>query len=422
MRPQMVDSLAGVLVMGALSVAGACSSENAQVGRSSFADGGSGGAGPADSGGGSAGTTGGAAGGGAFVQPDSGPITGDSGGGLGLDAACAGSVLNSQLNPSTLLFVIDRSGSMNCNLPSDGQSTAACEAMPQKLDPLKPSKWELTRTALNNALTALSTSGVVTAGLSVFPTDSECAVTEVPAVSLQKLDATQVTAIGTFLNLPTVQPKGSTPLAGATVYAYMDLYERLKQNPTFLNQFVVLLTDGFETCKADFLPSFLPQVKDALSVSIRTFVIGVPGSEDGRQLLSTIAKEGGTARTPDCTAGWAPDTTTPSVGDCHFDLTQSTDFAAELAARLTEISGATLSCELDVPKPPDGGQVDLTKVNVRINGQDILLDTSLCNGGSNGWQYNADLTKILLCGTACTLAQQPNAKVEVILGCPTIVH
>src|SRR5262245_1583638 len=48
-------------------------------------------------------------------------------GGASSGDACASSIVNGTLIPSSLLFVVDRSGSMNCNLPVDGQSTAECE-------------------------------------------------------------------------------------------------------------------------------------------------------------------------------------------------------------------------------------------------------------------------------------------------------
>jgi hypothetical protein len=48
---------------------------------------------------------------------------------------------------------------------------------------------------------------------------------------------------------------------------------------------------------------------------IRTFVVGVPGSEPARTVLSSIAKQGGTAA----------DGCDPQLGNCHFDMTMAKD-------------------------------------------------------------------------------------------------
>ena len=100
-------------------------------------------------------------------------------------------------------------------------------------------------------------------------------------------------------------------------------------------------------------------------------------------------------------------------------MTTSTNFSQDLQDALKKISGAVLSCELDVPKNPTGGAVDPNKVNVTVNGNVVQQDNSTCDQGANGWQYNSTQTKIELCGQACSDAKQPGAKVQVVLGCPT---
>jgi hypothetical protein len=45
-----------------------------------------------------------------------------------------------------------------------------------------------------------------------------------------------------------------------------------------------------------------------------------------------------------------------------------------------------------------------------------------CQDGANGWQYSADGTKVLLCGSACDeVRSDPNAKVDIEFGCETKV-
>lgn len=372
-------------------------------------------------GGGSAGNGGqGNTGGG--IQFDSGS------GGANIDGGCTSSTAVGELKPANLLFVIDRSGSMNCNLPSDGQSSAECEVTPVPKFAGKPTKWELTRDALKLAIDDLQLTGNVSAGMVAFPKDTtDCDVETTPNVLVQTLDATQNTALDGFLDF--ITPKGSTPMAGATILSYGYLLAQLKAAKLPGNTFVVLLTDGFETCKPTEINKLLntdvPAAFNALG--IRTFVIGAPGSENARALLSHIATAGGTAAStctlPTAPADWSQcNSTVPPAacptGDCHFDMTTSKNFSQDLKKALDTISGNVLSCELDVPAPPAGKKIDFDQVGVRLNASDVLRDDSApCASGANGWQFSPDKTKIWLCGTACDDAKKPNSKLEVVLGC-----
>jgi hypothetical protein len=88
----------------------------------------------------------------------------------------------------------------------------------------------------------------------------------------------------------------------------------------------------------------------------------------------------------------------------------------------------TISCELPVPKPEDGVEIDTGRVNVKVVPSDggpekeILQDNNGTCDKVDGWQYNSDKTKILLCGQACADIRKDNgAKVSVLFGCETKV-
>src|SRR5262249_22104096 len=132
------------------------------------------------------------------------------------------------------------------------------------------------------------------------------------------------------------------------------------------NKFVVLITDGAQSQMC----SNPPECADAASctellverevpravadgVGIRTFAIGVPGSEAARTALSRIAKNGGTA-IDGCDA---------QKGNCHFDMTMVPDLGQSLAKALSQIAGQAVSCEFDVPRP-EKGALDLGLLNV----------------------------------------------------------
>ncbi len=89
---------------------------------------------------------------------------------------------------------------------------------------------------------------------------------------------------------------------------------------------------------------------------------------------------------------------------------------------------ATVACELPVPTPKDGGKIDYELVNVSTvsskgAAKDIYQDaTKPCDGGADGWQYNSDKSKIILCGASCdNVRNDAGSKVTVQFGCETRV-
>jgi hypothetical protein len=371
--------------------------------------GGSAASGAGGNGAGGTGGTGGGAGSGIIVGPDSGPVPDDSGG-------CASSTIKAEIIPANMLFVIDRSGSMNCNLPPI-TSSSDCEAKPDRADPMRPSKWEIIRDALKSAFASLPSTA--SAGISYFSNDDECGVQSMPSVAVKAIDAAQVAALSASLDA--MKPAGGTPIVGATILGYKHLHQQLSSPGS---DFLVLLTDGSESCTPADVPGLVStQVPNAFSVGIRTFSIGVPGSEGARGLLSQIAFAGGTAATSTCDHAGTKD-----VGDCHFDMTTSQDFAADLRKALATITGKALTCTFDVPAGPAGIPVDRTRVNVNFTPgggalTPILQDnTSPCDQGADGWQYADGETKIILCGSTCAkVKSDPNARIDIVLGCRTVI-
>ncbi len=167
---------------------------------------------------------------------------------------CAKTTQKADPTPANLLFVLDKSGSMNSN-PPDGDTELGekCANFPVKEFPDEPSKWEVTSDALSNALDTLAGMPNVRAGVTLFPTDSSCGVTADPDIDIASLDDDERGQIADLLS--GVAPSGETPLAGATILSYQHLDERLEAANLKGNHFVVLLTDGAETCKEEELRS-----------------------------------------------------------------------------------------------------------------------------------------------------------------------
>jgi hypothetical protein len=333
--------------------------------------------------------------------------------GFDLGGACASTKIAGKQIPANLLFIIDRSGSMNCN-PPPVTASATCELFPIAQDANQPTKWSITRNAIAQVLGQMPS--INSAGITYFNSDDACGVQAKPNVAIAPLTAPQISALGASLNA--TQPRGETPIVGGVTLGYQHLHAQ----PLTGNKVLVLLTDGAETCAPDQQSAFIDKtVKDAALVGIRTFVIGAPGSDDARAFLSQIAFNGQTPRTAGCTHAAAP----ANVGNCHFDLSGTANLAKELGEALAAISRETLGCEYAVPGA-DQGNVDYGKVNVfyepGTGGSTTVLkdDGKPCDGGANGWQYSADLTKIRLCGTICSQVKaDPKGAVSIALGCAT---
>jgi hypothetical protein len=424
--------MAGSLAISASWFAGACGGSGSVDG-----EGGSGGKGNRGGSGGSGNTSGSSSGGkggvgGSGGSAAAGGATDGGEGGEGSDT-CAATTQVAELTTANLLFVIDKSGSMNCN-PPDGRPgvNERCATFPEKQFPDEDSKWEVTSVALSDALDSLALQPNVQAGLMLFPVPERapssasareeiCYVDGVADVEVGGLDAQGRGDLGMVLDA--VVPEGETPIVGATILSYKYLSEAIRAGDIEGNHFVVLLTDGAETCERGLLSQLVNQdVPNARLWNIRTFVIGAPGSEQARSLLSQIAWEGGTASSTTCSHGGA----TVDEGDCHFDMTESSDLARDLDAALQEISRTKiLSCEYAVP---EGGDVDLNKVNVTFTPGDgareriLKNDTGDCDA-VDGWQYSPDFTKIILCGSVCERVQDdPQGRVSIELGCRTVVR
>ena len=356
-------------------------------------------------------------------QSDAAPQSSQDAGGFD---ECASVAISANLIPANLLFVLDRSGSMNCVAPDgDEKEAALCKTDPRKRGD-SPSKWEITRQALVEALTHLGARENVKLGFSLFPsTGTQCDVEATPEIELHGTGDAFLESTDSVLRA--VVPDGETPIAGSTILGYAHLAEQLKQRQIFGNTYLVLLTDGNETCKPTELEKLVDNdVPLALSAfGIRTFVVGAPGSEGARALLSKIAFQGGTATSDTCDHGDDSET-----ADCHFDMTRSLSFSTDLGKVLTDIAQSrALSCEFQVPRDPAGGSVNLNQVNVTLTSVQEEISLAIgkdpgavgsCKGKVDGWTYSADFQKILLCGESCEAARaSSDGRVEIILGCAT---
>jgi hypothetical protein len=256
---------------------------------------------------------------------------------IAIDAGGSGSKATCGQKDVTALFVIDRSGSMLCNLPPV-TSSLDCEQTPQRVDASQPSKWEVVTDVLSRSFELLipAEPGLrVRAGLSFFSVDDVCGARSQPSIPMSDVTSAHVDLLRQSLS---ITPAGGTPIVGATILAYKYIYQ-----PTFTGDgHVILLTDGADSCQAAYDATVGPgdhiadlidvEAPKALRVGIQTWVIGAPGSEPARHMLSKLALAGGTAR-QDCDPGSDSD---PTSGNCHYDMTTG-DFQVALEDALAQI-------------------------------------------------------------------------------------
>jgi hypothetical protein len=350
-----------------------------------------------------------------FVDDGTGNSTGN---GSGFDGrgACVGETAGAEIAPTVLELIVDTSGSMNEDAPG----------------PVRGSKWEATRRALLASLDQMAAATAV--GVVFYPdtnndddddNQSSCfdRQTDVPLRVLGTPGSQQRRQVrSAFQNQ---NPNGGTPTHDAYAYAVQDLESAALPGA----RFAVLITDGIPTfslgCDTsnrgqdDAVDSgpLVTEAAKSLSLGVRTFVIGSPGSEGARENLSRMAEAGGTA-TPGCSH------TGPVY--CHFDMTGTQDFASALAQALGTISGLALGCSYAIPAPPSGSQLDPAKVNVLFTPSGATEEVILRSPGdtcSEGWQYSQDGTQVILCGNACNRVRDADqGSLTLEFGCATTIR
>lgn len=331
----------------------------------------------------------------------------DGGSNVDPDAACAATSMESKAVPPAVMFQLDLSGSMQCRPTESGDcgTNAGIE-----------SRWHILREALKQALDSLPPDTLV--GVMHYPhafaipgcaTASMIDAAPKPLTNAHKADIRA--------KLDALTPVGGTATHQAMVDAYVEL-QKLQDS----NKFIVLATDGEASmCVQCQVPPFCNMQTDNQAMvqgveqvrqndNVRTFVIGVPGSENFRTILSQMAKAGGTGK-----AGCGTD-------DCHFDMTTSPEnFGESIAQVLGEISQQLLGCVYSIPE--QDGSFDPGQVNVRFTEGGVETDIPRDPSKQDGWDYTPDGKQIELFGPTCDKVKaSQQGRLDILFGCPTVVR
>lgn len=438
----------GLSCVAGLALAPGCSSAS-----------GGGGGGPGGStGGNDSGVGGGVGASGGTGGISTGGTSGDSG--LNPDAACALFTKEAKQAPAAMLFAVDGSASM-------AQSSKWGTAQLATVNAIDKDSFDNTSLGLVRfpASQVPSPQCLCDTGICILYPTVACGVSFLPQVALADSGTQKANQGGVrkqiydYLvnNGPSTDPFDASPIYDAMLagYAALEAYNIDKR-------VLVLITDGGFSCTSlsnpkragytdgacedweypDTVNALIKQKRDDPNKPIFTFVIGVPGSNSTGQTdangyatapysmllaLSSYAYSGSPATTPSgCEQNFTKTGPAPGL-PCHFDLSKGTFDPNTLAAAIDSIRGAALGCIYDLPEPPPGQTINPDKVNVEttLDGTKATVpkrsdpndtcETEPC------WDYN-DKGQVELIGKACSdVSQATDAKVDVYVGCDTII-
>jgi len=334
--------------------------------------------------------------------PTTGGTAGTSGasgtGGLTGDNACAVSHGEGDKQEVALLFMVDISGSMKCEIP---EADPPCTTDPKKDFP--NTRWKEMGPALKDFFASSQSDGTW-AGISFFGRRGSCNARdyEQPDAEIALLPGAS-SALGAVIDKQS--PSGTTPtvpsLTGAVTHA--SAWAKAHTNQQVV---IVYATDGYPMgCDGNdnTIDNAAKVAKAAFDgeYDIRTYVLGVgPNLTD----LNKIAASGGTQQA--------------------LFIDTSKDVTSELAAKFDEIrSAVAVDCVYKVPTPPSGQNFDgRVNVNYTSGAKTEPVGFNEATTCTEGWQYTDNThTEIKLCGTTCdTVKADGNAKIEVLYGCSTV--
>ncbi|CAN93551.1 MULTISPECIES: vWA domain-containing protein [Sorangium] len=366
---------------------------------------------PSDGGGGEGASSGGSSGagsgeGGSLDIGGIGPGSSGAGGAspTGGGGACATQTAAASLQPVYLAFAFDVSGSMG-----KGDKDWHDKAL----------KWDPVVAATKQFFSDPGSEGL-TASLSFFPADDDRCSSEIyatPDVPLTPLPSAAFTeAIDAIEPASSDDWRGGTPTAWVMRGTSGFIEAQRRQNPG--KYAIVLVTDGYpQGCDeaSDTIDAVVADAQAALAEGVPTYVIGVEnppidGAPDTLDDLHEIAAAGGTE------------------GAVLIDTGDPSQTTAAFRAAVDRIRGASVSCTMAIPLPPDGSTFDKEKVRVLYTSgssatTELVYDQSCATEGA--WRYDepASPTQIVLCVDACTTVQADMvAKLSVDFTCESVIE
>jgi len=341
---------------------------------------------------------------------------------------CSTSKVAAKFSQINMLIVVDKSGSMS-TVPNGYQKT----------------KWAGAVDSLKTALTPSDT--LIKYGMLLFPYSSTAAATSCElatgetAVNIPVgVAAETVPKINDLMG--TTTPGGGTPTAAALASA-LDYYTSGAGVLLEGQKYVLLVTDGGPNCNAGIacLPgsctanmdnspavcgktvanccdvsvksaqnpnpqtlclddqNVLTKIQALAAEGIKTFVVGIPGTEAYAGYLDAFA-----------TAGGVP-VTDPAKTHKYYEVTGENGLLDTFNTITTSL---VRSCTVPLEQAPQ----DLSNINVAIDCSPVPQTT----GGVPNWHYDETAQSIVIEGGQCThITSKGVNRVDVVLGCVPFV-
>ena len=293
-----------------------------------------------------------------------------------------------------LMFVLDRSGSMNFLLTSNMPAPAG-----------QPSRWDVLESSLSQVITPFSSQ--IAMGARFFPaasaTDTEpfACIQDGPAQTIAPALGNASTILDVF---PTTTPIGGTPTAVALQQAAQEL-----SSSRAVARAMVVATDGAPNCNSSLDgntctctsassagcrgvnggTNCLDNVRTVQTITdiftnrkIPVYVIGIGVIGNFGSTLNAMAVAGGR----------------PRNGSPRYFPAET---PAEMTAAFTAVRDSVAKCSYITPSSPH----DPNAITVEVNGILITRDPT----HTNGWDWiDQDFGHLQLFGSACALASATN--------------
>jgi hypothetical protein len=382
--------------------------------------------------------------------------------------ACAKFNAEAKQAPAAMLVVLDRSASMSQVGKWGTAQLALVQAIDKDVFDTMSMGMSLFPSGYTGAPDCLCPGGGPTC-FGLLPQGVACGYPTLPQIQIQPA-GTDKSAAATgvrhaiYQSLVSTQPETADPSDASPIYdSLAGAYAALK-TVSIDKRIVILITDGGGSCTSlsarsgtAFSDGMCPDWENPAGMNqlisgartdpsqpINTFIVGVPGSNSlGQQqgpyatapysmllALSTYAVSGSPDTVdPACDKALAfSKTGTDPAHPCHIDLSNGGSFnATALSDAISAIRGKALGCTYDLPKPPPGETIDPGQVNVivTLDGTDYTIprrtDPADTCEALPCWDYDAQ-GKVQLIGVTCEqVGIAKSAKVEIVVGCGTIL-
>jgi hypothetical protein len=299
-----------------------------------------------------------------------------AGGDVSIPTSCGQTNVPINAVPPDVLIIEDKSGSMDED--DNGHScNNGCGAN---------SKWTQVSAALTQVVT--NTDSQINWGLKFFSDDNACTGSGPPIVGVGANNGGMISTA-----IAGTKAGGNTPTRDAVTTGSTYLAGVQDTNP----KYILLATDGLPNCPVGCAGMAKPTdactmtdnpsedtaatmaVANALSMGIKTFVIGVGNVSTAQNTLNKFAMAGGLAQTGAATSYYA-----------------ATDPTA-LEAALNALVGAVFNCTVSLAGAPTG----FTNVAVSAKDNSTGKTIAIQPDPNNGWTYDAGMKNILLKGSSC---------------------